>query len=50
VWLPSRVDLTVGARVLLLKGMSFQETIEYSDHRKFTVDTILKFPDADETK
>jgi hypothetical protein len=50
VWLPSRVEVLVDARVLLLKGMNFRETIEYSDHRKFTVDTILKFPDADNAK
>jgi len=50
VWLPSRVEVTVGGRVLLLKGMNFQETIEYSEHRKFTVDTILKFPDEDNAK
>jgi hypothetical protein len=47
VWLPARVEVSVAARLLLVKGVNMKETIEYSDHKKFTVDTILKFPDVD---
>ena len=46
VWLPSRVELSLGARVLMLKGINRQESVEYSDHKKFSVDTILTFPDV----
>jgi hypothetical protein len=47
VWLPSRIDILVNARVLLLKGFHFREIVEYSDHKKFNVETILTFPDLE---
>ena len=45
VWLPARTELSFSARLFMLKGFNIQQIVEYSDHKKFTVDTILKFPD-----
>ena len=39
VWLPARADYTIKARVLLLKRFLQGGTIEFSNYRKFTVDT-----------
>lgn len=47
VWLPTRVEVFINARLLLLKGFNFRDIFEYSDHRKFNVETILSFPDLD---
>jgi hypothetical protein len=47
IWLPSRVEVFVNARVLMLKGFNFREIVEYSDHKKFNVETILSFPDLE---
>jgi hypothetical protein len=47
VWLPARVEAVMNARVLLLKGFNVRQVVEYSDHRKFSVDTILSFPDVE---
>jgi hypothetical protein len=44
VWLPSKSDVSGSARLLLLKGLSVREITEYSDHRKYTVETIIKVP------
>ena len=43
IWLPVRVDASLNGRLLLLKGINQHEVTEYSDHKKYTVDTILKF-------
>jgi hypothetical protein len=43
IWLPVRVDASLNGRLLLLKGLNQREVTEYSDHKKYTVDTILKF-------
>jgi hypothetical protein len=43
IWLPVRVDASLSGRLLLLKGINQREVTEYSDHQKYTVDTILKF-------
>jgi hypothetical protein len=45
VWLPARTEILFGARLFMLKGFNIQQIVEYSDHKKFTVDTILTFPD-----
>lgn len=45
IWLPVKVDILINGRLLLLKGLNMREVIEYSEHKKYTVDTILKFPD-----
>ena len=39
VWLPARADYPIKARVLMLKRYLQGGTIEFSDYRKFTVDT-----------
>ncbi len=39
VWLPARADYTIRARVLMLKRYDRGGTIEFSNYRKFTVDT-----------
>jgi|SRR5688572_695778 len=39
VWLPARVDYTIKARVLMLKRYLQGGTIEFSNYRKFSVDT-----------
>lgn len=47
IWLPVRNEITLNARVLLLKGFNLKIMTEYSDHKKFSVDTILKFPELE---
>jgi hypothetical protein len=47
IWLPVKTEITLNARVLLLKGFNIRQITEYSDHRKYTVDTILKFSDVE---
>lgn len=44
VWLPIKAETSASARVLLLKGLNMRQIVEYSDHKKYTVETILKFP------
>jgi hypothetical protein len=39
VWLPGRADYTIRARVLMLKRYLQGGSIEFSNYRKFTVDT-----------
>jgi hypothetical protein len=43
IWLPVRTEVTLNARVLMLKGFNIRQVVEYSDQKKYTVDTILKF-------
>jgi hypothetical protein len=43
IWLPIRVDAVLNGRLFLLKGLNLHQLTEYSDHKKYTVDTILKF-------
>ena len=43
VWLPARTEVFVDARIFLLKGFNVQEIVAYTDHKKFSVDTILSF-------
>ena len=45
IWLPVKVEVNLNARLLLFKGFNFRQIDEYSDHKKYTVDTILKFGD-----
>lgn len=47
VWLPAKVDVSMSARILLLKGINRHEIAEYSDYKKFNVETIIKFPDPE---
>ena len=39
-WLPARMQYAVSARVLLLKGLREEGTIEFSNYKKFSVDTV----------
>jgi hypothetical protein len=39
VWLPARAEYTIRARVLMLKRYREGGTIDFSNYRKFTVDT-----------
>jgi hypothetical protein len=48
IWLPVKTDITLNARVLLLKGFNIRLIEEYSDHKKYSVDTKLSFPDLDD--
>jgi len=43
IWLPVRGQIVYDARVLLLKGMRGRVDVEFSDHKKFNVDTTLEF-------
>lgn len=42
VWLPAKMEISLNARVLLLKGFHIRETLEYFDFKKFNVETIIK--------
>jgi hypothetical protein len=44
-WLPARVTWHGAARVLLLKQLRREGVAEYSNYRKFTVDTTTTYPD-----
>ena len=44
-WLPMKAEINLDLRVLMLKGIRIRQFYEYSDHKKYSVDTILKFPD-----
>ena len=50
IWLPAKTEVTLNARLLLLKGFNIRLVNEYSDHKKYTVDTILKFSDVEITQ
>ena len=43
VWLPERVTWTASARVLLVKSLRLRGVSEFSNYRKFTVDTATTF-------
>jgi hypothetical protein len=43
VWLPATSSYQVSARVLMLKGIRENGTSEYSNYRKFSVDTSQSF-------
>jgi hypothetical protein len=45
IWLPVKVEILVNGRMLLLKGLNMRVIVEFSDHKKFNVDTILDFKD-----
>jgi hypothetical protein len=44
IWLPAETRFTFSGRLLLLKGGSIDATTEYSNYKKFTVETQVKFP------
>jgi hypothetical protein len=40
VWLPTYLEVHVGVRVLLVKGMKVNEVVRYSDYKKFNIDML----------
>ena len=44
IWLPARTEVFLSARILLLKGINLREILEYSDYKKFNVETTIKIP------
>ena len=42
IWAPIRMEATMNARILLLKGLSERQVSEYSDFRKYTVESTVK--------
>jgi hypothetical protein len=43
IWLPAEVRFNGTGRLLLFKGLKIEATSQYSDYRKFTVETEIKF-------
>jgi hypothetical protein len=39
-WLPAAAQYSLSARILLLKGLREEGTVEFSDYKKFSVDTV----------
>jgi hypothetical protein len=54
IWLPTRAEINLGVRVLLLKGLNINRTITYGDYKRFSVEAEkekLKAPSqSDKTK
>ena len=46
IWLPVRAETSINGRLLLLKGLNMREVTEFSDHKKYSVDTTITFGDA----
>jgi outer membrane lipoprotein-sorting protein len=38
IWLPTRAEISLGIRVLLLKGFNINQTITYGDYKRFSVE------------
>jgi hypothetical protein len=38
IWLPTRAEINLGVRVLLLKGININQTITYGDYKRFSVE------------
>lgn len=38
IWLPTRMDINLGLRVLLVKGITVNQTISFGNYRRFSVD------------
>ncbi len=39
IWLPTRAEINVVARVLLVKGFNINETVTYGDYKRFNVES-----------
>ena len=46
IWLPVKAEVLVKGRLMLFKGINLRNVTEFSEHRKYTVDTILNFGDV----
>lgn len=44
VWLPARAEIKGSARILLLRNIVFNTINEYSDYKKYVVDTKIDYP------
>lgn len=52
IWLPTRAEINLGVRVLLVKGFNINQTITYSDYKRFNVEAEkekIKDPQSDKT-
>src|SRR5262245_33842946 len=38
IWLPTRAEINLGVRVLLVKGLDINQTITYGDYKRFSVE------------
>ncbi len=38
IWLPTRADINMGVRVLLVKGLTFNQVVIYGNYKRFNVD------------
>jgi len=38
IWLPTRAELNLGVRVLMVKGLNINQTITYGDYKRFNVE------------
>ncbi|MDQ3013268.1 MAG: hypothetical protein M3X11_21505 [Acidobacteriota bacterium] len=38
IWLPTRADINVGVKVLLVKGFNFNQIVTYGNYKRFNVD------------
>lgn len=47
VWLPASASFAGKGRLLLLKSLRIEDIQEFSDYRKFTVDTNVSFPSGE---
>ena len=43
IWLPVKAEASLSGRLFLIKGINVREITEYSEHKKYSVDTILDF-------
>ncbi len=43
IWLPVKAEVSASGKLLLVKGWNVHLIVEFSDHKKFNVDTILNF-------
>jgi hypothetical protein len=39
IWLPTRAEINLGVRVLLVKGININHTITYGDYKRFSVES-----------
>ncbi len=38
IWLPTRAEINLGVRVLLVKGLNINQTVTYGDYKRFNVE------------
>jgi hypothetical protein len=39
IWLPTRIDINLGLRVLLVKGITVNQTITFGNYKRFNVES-----------